>query len=85
MRSAAGAPDFTLHAAGLQCANFQHAPPSANLGPPAGLPTPGTQLRVVDPESLQDVPDGQQGLLLARGPGVMQGYFADEAATAKVG
>lgn len=44
---------------------------------------PGTQLRVVDPDSFQDVPDGQQGLLLAKGPGVMKGYYNDESATAK--
>lgn len=53
--------------------------------PPAGLPTPGTTLRVVDPDTLRDVADGQQGLILARGPGVMAGYYRDEAATAKVG
>jgi acyl-CoA synthetase (AMP-forming)/AMP-acid ligase II len=40
---------------------------------------------VVDPETLADVPEGQQGLLLARGPGVMAGYWQDDAATAKVG
>lgn len=51
----------------------------------AGYPIPGTQLRVVDPESLRDVPDGQQGLILAKGPGVMAGYYNDEAATARVG
>jgi acyl-CoA synthetase (AMP-forming)/AMP-acid ligase II len=51
---------------------------------PAGLPTPGTSLRVVHPETLAEVPDGQQGLLLARGPGVMAGYYADPGATAKV-
>lgn len=56
-----------------------------SAAPAAGLPIPGTQLRVVDPESLQDVPDGQQGLILARGPGVTAGYYRDDAATAKVG
>ena len=58
--------------------------PSCHPALSAGLPTPGTQLRVVDPETLCDVPDGQQGLILARGPGVMAGYYRDEAATAKV-
>jgi acyl-CoA synthetase (AMP-forming)/AMP-acid ligase II len=52
---------------------------------PAGQPTPGTQLRVVDPDTLRDLPDGSQGLLLARGPGVLAGYYADPGATAKVG
>lgn len=70
----------------LRCRRSRLTRPAARCSAAAaGLPTPGTQLRVVDPESLQDVPDGQQGLILARGPGVMAGYFRDEAATAKVG
>ena len=36
---------------------------------------------MVDPETRRDLPDGQQGLLLARGPGVTAGYFDDAAAT----
>jgi len=48
-----------------------------------GFEIPGTQVRVVDVDTLRDVPDGTPGLLLARGPGVMQGYLADEASTAK--
>jgi long-chain acyl-CoA synthetase len=47
-----------------------------------GLPIPGTRLRVVDPDTLRDLPDGEQGLVLARGPGVTPGYFDDPAATA---
>ena len=49
----------------------------------AGRPIPGTSLRVVDPESFQDVPDGQQGVILARGPGVMKGYYNDPQGTQK--
>ena len=37
-----------------------------------GLPTPGTSLRVVDPQTLEPVEAGHQGLILARGPGIMQ-------------
>lgn len=48
-----------------------------------GLPTPGTQLRVVDPATLRDLREpGAPGLVLARGPGVMRGYYRDEEATA---
>mmetsp|Transcript_25990 Transcript_25990/g.56652 ORF Transcript_25990/g.56652 Transcript_25990/m.56652 type:complete len:725 (+) Transcript_25990:195-2369(+) len=54
-----------------------------NVRGSVGLPTPGTQLQVVDPNTLADLPDGQQGLVLARGPGVMAGYLDDEVATAK--
>ncbi len=48
-----------------------------------GLPTPGTQLRVVDPDSLAPLGPGARGLLLARGPGVTGGYWRDEAASAR--
>lgn len=43
---------------------------------------PGTSLRVVDPDTKADLPDGQAGLVLARGPGVMRGYYKDPSATA---
>jgi long-chain acyl-CoA synthetase len=48
-----------------------------------GLPTPHTQVIVVDPATHGRLPDGQQGLLLAAGPGVMAGYWKDAAATRK--
>lgn len=49
----------------------------------AGFPIPGTEVRVVNPDTMEDLPDGEQGLLLARGPGVMAGYFNDEENTSK--
>lgn len=42
---------------------------------------PETRIRVVDPMSLRDLPEGQQGLLLASGPGVMRGYYKDAEST----
>lgn len=48
-----------------------------------GRPIPGTRLRVVDPETYQDVADGQQGVILAQGPGVMKGYYNDPQGTQK--
>ncbi|KAK9834180.1 hypothetical protein WJX81_006227 [Elliptochloris bilobata] len=53
-----------------------------NVRGSVGLPMPGTQVRVVHPETRADLPDGEQGVMLVRGPGVMKGYYADEAATA---
>lgn len=44
---------------------------------------PETRIRVVDPETLRDVPEGHQGVLLASGPGVMRGYYKDPDATRK--
>ncbi|MEE6281286.1 AMP-binding protein [Georgenia sunbinii] len=50
-----------------------------------GLPFPGTEVRVVDPDSPSaDVADGQVGELLVRGPQVFAGYWANPAATAEV-
>ena len=38
---------------------------------------------MVDPETYQDVADGQQGVILAQGPGVMKGYYSDPQGTQK--
>eukprot|EP00741_Cyanophora_paradoxa_P004132 tig00000769_g4013.t1 len=56
----------------------------ANVAYSAGLPVPGTQVRVVDPETLAPVEAGATGLVVARGPQVMAGYYKDPEATAKV-
>ncbi|GLI62125.1 hypothetical protein VaNZ11_004661 [Volvox africanus] len=58
-------------------------PPEQNIRGSVGVPTPGTQLRIVDPETLEPLPDGRQGLVLAKGPGIMAGYYCDEAVTAR--
>ncbi len=48
-----------------------------------GLPLPGTQCRIIDAEgSVNDeLPDGEVGELMVRGPQVMLGYWNDPAAT----
>lgn len=48
----------------------------------AGRAIPGTQLRVVHHETRDEVEDGEQGVILAKGPGVMKGYFDNPLATA---
>lgn len=45
-----------------------------------GTPIPGTDLRIVD-ENGNDVPTGEAGELLVRGPQVMKGYLNNPAAT----
>ncbi len=57
--------------------------PHRNLRGGDGQPLPRTETRIVDPDTRQDVPTGQQGLVLIRGPQVMQGYYKNPAATAK--
>jgi HIP---CoA ligase len=47
-----------------------------------GRPIPGTQVRLIGPDG-DDVPEGEQGQLIVRGPNVMQGYFDDPEQTAK--
>jgi long-chain acyl-CoA synthetase len=48
-----------------------------------GEPLPETEIRIVDPDSRQPLPVGKQGLVLIRGPQVMQGYYKNPTATAK--
>jgi malonyl-CoA/methylmalonyl-CoA synthetase len=40
-----------------------------------GLPLPGVEARVVDPETGQNLPDGHVGELQVRGPNVFKGYW----------
>ena len=46
-----------------------------------GYAVPNTECRIVDIDTLQDVPHGEPGELLVRGPQVMQGYLNDKEAT----
>ena len=56
-------------------------------GPPRvgsiGIPVPGTEVRLVD-EQEREVPLGEPGELIVRGPQVMQGYWNQPAETAQV-
>ncbi|WP_454631020.1 class I adenylate-forming enzyme family protein [Bradyrhizobium cenepequi] len=47
-----------------------------------GLPVPGLAVRIVDPSSVEDVPIGEEGELIVRGPNLMQGYHNKPAETA---
>jgi acyl-[acyl-carrier-protein]-phospholipid O-acyltransferase / long-chain-fatty-acid--[acyl-carrier-protein] ligase len=49
-----------------------------------GHPLPGISVRIVNPETLGPVPQGETGLLLVRGPNVMQGYLNRPEKTAEV-
>ena len=49
-----------------------------------GHPLPGMSVRIVHPESGEPQPLGQQGLLLVKGPNVMQGYLNRPGKTAEV-
>jgi len=49
-----------------------------------GLPLPGVFVKVVDPDTGRELGPDQPGLLLVKGPNVMQGYLGDEEKTRAV-
>ncbi|KAF2176564.1 4-coumarate-CoA ligase-like protein [Zopfia rhizophila CBS 207.26] len=49
-----------------------------------GYLLPGMEARIVDPDTLQNVPKGQKGELWVRGNVVTPGYFKDPKATAEI-
>jgi long-chain acyl-CoA synthetase len=57
--------------------------PWRNLRPTSGQPMPATEIRIVDLDTRQTLPTGERGLILIRGPQIMQGYYRNPAATAK--
>jgi long-chain acyl-CoA synthetase len=49
-----------------------------------GLPLPDTEVRIVDPDNGKDLPAGEVGELLVRGPQVMKGYWRQQEETEAV-
>ncbi|MEN9353116.1 MAG: hypothetical protein RL318_441 [Fibrobacterota bacterium] len=49
-----------------------------------GLPLPGSQFRIVDPETLVELPVGEAGLVLVGGSQIMKGYLHDPDKTNSV-
>jgi len=47
-----------------------------------GLPVPGTEVRIVDPVSGEDLPPGEVGEMLNRGPHIFRGYWNKSEETA---
>jgi len=57
--------------------------PWRNLRGAAGQPIPLTEIKIVDPETGLEVPQGTKGLVIARGPQIMEGYYKNPEATRK--
>ena len=49
-----------------------------------GMPLPGTSFKIVDPDTLQELPIGDDGLILISGNQVMLGYLNDPEKTDQV-
>ena len=70
-----------------ECSPVLMANPVADNRVPGtvGLPLPGTELRVVDPDDpTKDVAPGSAGELIVRGPQVFSGYYGKPEETEKV-
>ncbi|MBW4564288.1 MAG: long-chain fatty acid--CoA ligase [Mojavia pulchra JT2-VF2] len=57
--------------------------PWHNVRGSSGPTLPATEVKIVNPETRQPLPVGERGLVLLRGPQVMQGYYQNPEATAK--
>ena len=57
--------------------------PWRNLRGSSGQPIPGTEVKIVNPDTHQPLPVGERGLVLLKGPQIMQGYYQNPEATKK--
>jgi fatty-acyl-CoA synthase len=57
-------------------------PPDSPKQQCLGVPFLSTDARVIDPETLREVPQGEQGEIIIHGPEVFQGYWKQPQATA---
>jgi acyl-[acyl-carrier-protein]-phospholipid O-acyltransferase/long-chain-fatty-acid--[acyl-carrier-protein] ligase len=70
----------------VNCPDFRAAgffQPASRRGT-VGQPIPGVSVRIVDPDTYERLPVGMPGMLLVKGPNVMDGYLGREDLTAKV-
>ncbi|MDR1759736.1 MAG: AMP-binding protein [Fibrobacter sp.] len=62
--------------------DFQTVQPGNKPGT-VGTPLPGTQFKIVDPDTLQELPIGEDGLILVGGAQIMKGYLDEPERTAQ--
>jgi acyl-[acyl-carrier-protein]-phospholipid O-acyltransferase/long-chain-fatty-acid--[acyl-carrier-protein] ligase len=69
----------------VNCPDFRAAgyyQPASRRGT-VGQPLPGVSVQIVDPDTFTPLPPDTPGMLLVKGPNVMQGYLGREDLTAK--
>jgi len=69
----------------VNCPDFRAAgffQPASRRGT-VGQPLPGVSIRIVDPDTFEPLSIGEAGMLLVKGPNVMDGYLGREDLTAK--
>jgi long-chain acyl-CoA synthetase len=59
-----------------------YMPPDAIRWGTQGIPVPGVTIRILDPDTGQEVPTGEQGEIVLTSPGVFKGYWNKPEATA---
>lgn len=69
----------------VNCPDFRAAGffQSASRQGTVGQPLPGVSVRIVDPETFEPLPTGTAGMLLVKGPNVMDGYLGRDDLTAQ--
>ncbi len=74
------APVIAVNCPDFRAAGFHQ--PASKRGT-VGQPIPGVAVRIVDPETFEPLPIGRAGMLLVKGPNVMNGYLGREDLTAE--
>ena len=74
------APVISVNCPDYQAAGFFQ---SASRRGTVGKPLPGMSSRIVDPETWEPLPVGTAGMLLVKGPNMMEGYLGRQDLTAK--
>jgi acyl-CoA synthetase (AMP-forming)/AMP-acid ligase II len=86
MREVLGCPVITRYTcteAGVTTSTLVTDSPEV-IATTVGRPTPDVELRIVDPATGADRPDGEVGEILSRSPAMMAGYWRDPELTATV-
>ncbi|MFI7601021.1 type I polyketide synthase [Actinoplanes sp. NPDC049681] len=82
-RESFGVPLVDAYGSTETCGAITMNPPGGvRVDGSCGLPVPGVDVRIVDPETGADVADGVDGEVWVRGPNVMAGYHNKPEATA---